>query len=120
MLRDPLAVKKLANPFPGQKYLQNPKNIWNHLTYQPLLASHVCVCVCVCVCESECVEERRCGVVTLKSPKKNTSQKKHISLYPLIYFSIAKQTLYLTKHDKTEFKTCISCNYSPVTITHKT
>ena len=49
MLRDPLAVKKLANPFSGQKYLQNPKNIWNHLTYQPLLASHVCECVCVCV-----------------------------------------------------------------------
>ena len=47
MLRDPLAVKKLANPFSGQKYLQNPKNIWNHLTYQPPLASHVCECVCV-------------------------------------------------------------------------
>ena len=68
MLRNPLAVKKLADPLLGQKYLQNPKNIWNHLTYQPLLASHVCECVCDC--ESECVEERRCGVVTLKSPEK--------------------------------------------------
>ena len=81
MLRDPLAVKKLLLTTCGQKYLQNPKNL------EPLDHILVCVKVCVCEsdCESECVEERRCGVVTLKSPKKHISEKKHISLFLIIY-----------------------------------
>ena len=98
MLRDPLAVKKkFLLTTCGQKYLQNPKNL------EPLDHIFVCVkvCVCVCDCESECVEERRCGVVTLKSPKKNTSFKK--TTYLSVALSIAKQTLYLTKNTKTEF-----------------
>ena len=41
--------------------------------------ARVCVFVFVSVCV--CCEERRCGVVMLKSPKKNT------------YLSILKQTL---------------------------
>ena len=56
-----------------KKYLQNPKNL------EPLdLAATVgpsCVCVCVCVCVKVSVEERRCGGVPLKSPR-----KKHTSL----------------------------------------
>ena len=51
--------------------------------------ARVCVFVFVSVCV--CCEERRCGVVTLKFPKKNT------------YLSILKQTLYLTKTQQTEF-----------------
>ena len=58
LLRDPLAVQKIADPFPDQKFFAKTENIWNHLTLQPLLASHVCVSVCVCVC----VCLRQCGV----------------------------------------------------------
>ena len=42
----------------------------------------VSVLVIVCVCE--CGEEKRCGVVTLKSPK-----KKRISLCPHNFLSIS-------------------------------
>ena len=68
-----------------KKYLQNPKK--TPLEPLALLATvgQACVCVFVFVSVCVCCEERRCGVVTLKSPKKNT------------YLSILKQTLYLTK-----------------------
>ena len=52
--------------------------------------ARVCVCVCVCECVCVCCEERRCGVVTLKSPKKT-----HISL--------SSNKRYLTKTQQTEF-----------------
>ena len=50
--------------------------------------ARVCVFVFVSVCV--CCEERRCGVVTLKSPKKT-----HISL--------SSNKRYLTKTQQTEF-----------------
>ena len=67
MLRDPLAVKKFLADHMWSKIFAKPEKSG---TTCPHLG--VCVSVCVCDCESECVEERRCGVVTLKSPKKNT------------------------------------------------
>ena len=76
LLRDPLAVQKIADPFPDQKFFAKTENIWNHLTLQPLLASHVCVSVCVCVCVFATVW---CCVVEV-------SAKKHITK-PRIYQS---------------------------------
>ena len=52
----------------------------------------VFVSVSVLVSVSVCVEERRCGVVTLKSPKKHISEKNTILT---LSSSIANQTLYL-------------------------
>ena len=76
LLRDPLAVQKIADPFPDQKnFCKNRKYL------EPLdLAATVgqscvceCVCVCVCVCDSVvCVVE--------------VSAKKHITK-PRIYQS---------------------------------
>ena len=91
MLRDPLAVKKfLLTPFWSKNNLQNPKK--TPLEPLDLLATvgQSCVCVSVSVLVSVCVcgEERRCGVVTLESPKKR------ISLFPYIILSVSnKQTI---------------------------
>ena len=49
MLRDPLAVKKFLLTLFGSKNICKTRKIRNHLTYQPLLASHVRECVCVSV-----------------------------------------------------------------------
>ena len=92
MLRDPLAVKKTLADHMWSKNICKTRKIWNHLTWQPLLARHVCVCVCVCVKVS--VEERRCGVVPLKSPRKEHT---YFSLYPQIRISLKCNKLNL-KH----------------------
>ena len=101
MLRGPLAAKNFADHF-GPEKLQKPKK-------KPLVpldpratAGQSCVCVSVNVLVSVCVcgEGRRCGVVTLKSPKK------HISLCPSLSLSISK-TNYL----------CVSFYH---TLNHKT
>ena len=106
---------KTCRPFFGSKNcLQNPKNIWNHLTYQPLLASHVCVCVFVC--ESECVEERRCGIVTLKSPKKHISEVKKTHVPLSSYLSLNEHSI-SQKQDKLNLEACISHNYYLASIT---
>ena len=58
MLRDPLAVRKLADPFSGQKKFAKPEKYLEPLDLSATVGqSCVCVCVCVCDCESECVEE---------------------------------------------------------------
>ena len=48
MLRDPQAVKNVLLTTFGPKTIAKTqkKLLWNHLTYQPLVASHVCVCEC--------------------------------------------------------------------------
>ena len=51
-------------------------------------------CVSVCVCVKMCVEERRCGGVPLKSPRKNT----HSSLYPQTYISLIFNKNGIFKH----------------------
>ena len=76
MLRDPLTVKKcFADHFWSQKnpICKNPKKTLEPLDLlatvgQSCVCVNVSVLVSVCVCE--CSEERRCGVVTLKSLKK--------------------------------------------------
>ena len=75
MLRDPLAVKKcFADHVRSQKpHLQQPEKPLEPLDLlatvgQSCVCVNVSVLVSVCVCE--CSEERRCGVVTLKSLKK--------------------------------------------------
>ena len=87
MLRDPLAAKKFLLTLSGQKI--NCKTRKTPLEPLDLLAmvgqSCVCVSVSVLVSVCVCVEERRCGVVTLKSPKKTPLSKKHISLCRIIY-----------------------------------
>ena len=89
MLRDPLLVKKcfVDHLWSPKTHLQKPKK-----TLEPLdllaTVGQSCVCVCesvnVLVSVSVCVrgDEQRCGVVTLKSPKKLPPLKKHIYLCP--------------------------------------
>ena len=96
MLRDPLAVQKiLADHLWSKNILQNPKK--TPLEPLDLLAtvgqSRVCVSVSVLVSVCVCGEERRCGVVMLKSPKKNT----FLSLQTLLSLSLTnKLSLYLS------------------------
>ena len=118
MLRDPLVVKNLLTPFWVKNNCKTRKLLRNHLTYQPLLASHVCVgvCVCVFVCESECVEERRCGIVTLKSPKKHISEVKKTHVPLSSYLSLNEHSI-SQKHDKLNLEACISHNYYLASIT---
>ena len=79
MLRDPLAVKKFLRPSFGVKNICKTRKIWNHLTYQPLLASHACECARVCESESVCGTTLWWSVVEV-------SAKKHITK-PRIYLS---------------------------------
>ena len=55
----------------------------------------MCVCLCLWVCV--CCEERRCGVVTLKSPKKNT----YLSV--LISFSLSSTNYYISIYHTTNW-----------------
>ena len=87
MLRDPLAAKNFLLTLFGQKI--NCKTQKTPLEPLDLLdtVGQSCVYVSVSVLVSVCVwcgEERRCGVVTLKSPK-----KKHISICLHIFLSIS-------------------------------
>ena len=91
MLRDPLAVQKILATTFGQKIICKTRKNSSGTTW-PVSHCWPVMCVGVFVSVCVCCEGRRCGVVTLKSPR-----KKHISLYPQIYHSIFKQTLHLNK-----------------------
>ena len=84
MLRDPLAAKKnLADPFWSKINCKTRKTPLEPLDLLATVGqSCVCVSVSVLVSVSVCVEERRCGVVTLKSPKKTHN---YLSLYLPLY-----------------------------------
>ena len=90
MLRDPLAVQKFLLTTCGLKIICKTRK--TPLEPLALLATvgQACVCVFVFVSVCVCCEERRCGGVTLKSPKKT-----HISL--------SSNKRYPTKTQQTEF-----------------
>ena len=125
MLRDPLVAKKfLQTTCWSKNNLQKPEKK-TPLEPLDLLAtvgqSRVCVCVYVCLCVSVCVcEERRCGVVTLKSPKiTHFSLTYYLSLYQ-------QQTNYLfvtfvsyKKPQNERFFYIYSMNNFLVTIIHR-
>ena len=104
MLRDPLAVQKI---FADHLW---PKNICKAREKTPLepldllatvgqLCESVIVLVSVSVCLCVCGDKPRCGVVTLKSPKKLFPKKTHISLSSHLYlksFSLSSINYYIT------------------------
>ena len=107
MLRDPLAVQKILADHFGPKIFAKPKK--TPLEPLDLLATvgQSCVCVCesvivlvsVSVCLCVCGDKRRCGVVTLTSPKKLFPKKTHISLSSHLYlksFSLSSINYYIT------------------------
>ena len=97
MLRDPLAVQKILADHLWPKNICKTRK--TPLEPLDLLATvgQSCVCESVNVLVSVCVcvrgDEQRCGVATLKSPKKTHIRKKHISLCLHIY--ISNLSLYL-------------------------
>ena len=124
MLRDPLAVQKILA---DHLWSKNICKTWKNSSGTTWPVSHgwpvMCVCVSVWVGECECVcacgDKRRCGVVTLKSPKKNTYPQKHISLYPQLFHSVYNQLIYRNKtlHYWNLNILYIQCNYYLVLIT---
>ena len=88
MLRDPLAVQKTLADHMWSKNICKTRKIWNHLTWQPLLARHVCVRVCECVCV--CV----CRSTTLWWSAVEVSAKKHT------YLSLSSNTYISLKYNK--------------------